>query len=620
MTTKQSDSADEAYAKLLESWYGERRRKRAVLARIRMARPAVSCAVAATLLAAYLFPSALVYLAGVAVTLVVSLLLINALELRCIHAAAIADAGVLINRYGIARRRREWTDLPERPVDRSMQESPSAIDLDLFGHASLMQLLCTAESQRGIAKLAAWISDPAEVAEIVRRQRVASVLAPLLSWRQALQQKCLVIAERNQQTENLIAWGSSSSNLPLPKPVRGYVWSLRLLVPLMLGVVLFRPDVATVMFAVVLFLNFAMTVAYSGQIHSFFRSILSLPRRQSHRTLSDAFTHVHSSAAVREALPQECVECETAVRELQRLERILGLESIASNPLTMLFVYIPLQFLVLWDLQIYMAACDWQQRSGASLASWFEILGEVEAHCSLASLSFEQPTWGFADVSEANEEKLVLEQMGHPLLPDESRVANDVSVGPAGSLLLITGSNMGGKSTLLRAIGLNLVLAQAGAASCAKAMVTPRVTVMTSMRVSDSLSDSTSLFMAQLLQMKRIVDHLKANDDGKRGTLVLYLFDEILNGTNTTDRRRAVEELVGYLLRSRAIGAMTTHDLEIATQSRYKDRFQSYYLAHQLDPSEETPELKFDYKLREGVSPSSNAMLLVRLLGIPRAN
>ncbi len=147
----------------------------------------------------------------------------------------------------------------------------------------------------------------------------------------------------------------------------------------------------------------------------------------------------------------------------------------------------------------------------------------------------------------------------------------------------------------------------------------PLLTVMTSMRVSDSLSDSTSLFMAQLLQMKTIVDHLRRQQDGSKGNLVMYLFDEILNGTNTTDRRRAVEELVGYLLRCRAIGAMTTHDLEIATQSKYKDAFQTYYLAHQLEESGENPELKFDYKLREGVSPSSNAMLLMRLLGIPHA-
>jgi DNA mismatch repair ATPase MutS len=362
-----------------------------------------------------------------------------------------------------------------------------------------------------------------------------------------------------------------------------------------------------------------LTVAFSGQIHSFFRGILNVPQAQPYSYLSDTFAHVSDASEVRQLLPETSAACEQAVRNLKRLERILLLESVGGNPFTTAFVYIPLQFLLLWDLQVYVAASDWREASGENLELWFQSLGEVEATCSLASLGFEQPTWVYPDVGESNAETFTSQGLGHPLLPDQSRIVNDVQIGPSGSLLLITGSNMGGKSTLLRAVGLNVVLAQAGAPCCCRTLKMPLLTVMTSMRVSDSLSDSTSLFMAQLLQMKTIVDHLRNQQDGSKGTLVMYLFDEILNGTNTTDRRRAVEELVGYLLRCRAIGAMTTHDLEIATQSKHKDAFQTYYLAHQLEESGENPELKFDYKLRQGVSPSSNAMLLVRLLGIPKA-
>ena len=279
----------------------------------------------------------------------------------------------------------------------------------------------------------------------------------------------------------------------------------------MLAIYPFRPDVATVMLAALLLANFVLTIVYSGGIHSFFRGIFGVRDARSFSYLSDTFTHLRDSTELRQVMSETCDECEQAVHQLKRLERILFLESIGSNPFTTAFVYIPLQFLLLWDLQVYVAVSVWHEESGERLESWFEMLGEVEATGSLASVSFEQPTWVYPEVGDSSEDTLASAGLGHPLLPDESRVVNDVTIGPSGSMLLITGSNMGGKSTLLRAIGLNVVLAQAGAACCCRTLQMPLMTVMTSMRVSDSLSDSTSLFMAQLLQIKRIVDHLRAS-------------------------------------------------------------------------------------------------------------
>lgn len=620
MMTNDIESADQVYPKLLAAYRSDLCAANQRLEKLEQARRNATGAIAACVVAAFLWSSLNTYFLIAVAVLAVAVGTLNWFEQKCRREIAIAECGVWINRCGIARRARDWEKLPEQDVQDSLADSPLAIDLDLFGHASLMQLVCTAETRTGIDALSRWLVPPSAPEEIHQRQNVVRTLAPELSWRQELQRLCRVIAESTTQTQRLIHWGQEPPTLQLPTLVRWYALGLRLLLPVTLAVFLIHAAAASVMLAILVLANFLLTVGYSGQIHSFFREILHVPKSQPFSYLSDTFTHVRDSRETQQVLPETADTSAQAVTDLKRLERVLLLESIGGNPLTTAFIYIPLQFLLLWDLQMYMAAFDWQQATGKNLKHWFESLGEIEAICSLASLGFEQPNWVYPDVGQVTTETFASTGLGHPLLTDQSRIVNDVQIGPSGSLLLITGSNMGGKSTLLRAVGLNAVLAQAGAPCCCRSLQMPPLRVMTSMRVSDSLSDSTSLFMAQLLQMKTIVDYLRATQDGRTGVLMMYLFDEILNGTNTTDRRQAVEELVGYLLSCRAIGAMTTHDLEIATQSKYKAAFQTYYLAHQLHEAGEQPQLQFDYKLRRGVSPTSNAMLLVRLLGIPKGH
>ncbi len=462
MTSNTTESADEKYFALLGQYRGDLSEAKQKLSAFGKTRRNVTYAIAAIAVAAYLLTSQTTYLLVAAAVLAVAVAVLNWFEHNCQRDIAVAESRVWINRCGIARRGRDWDKLPERQVDDAIADSPLAIDLDLFGHASLMQLLCTAETEQGIGTLTRWLFQPSTSEQIHRRQHAASVLAPLLPWRQELQRRCLAIAETSEQTQRLIEWGKAESTIQLPKFVRWYVLGLRLLLPITLAVFLVHPAVATVMSAVLLLVNFVLTVAFSGQIHSFFRGILNVSQAQSYSYLSDTFAHVRDASEVRQVLPKSCAACEQAVHNLKRLERILLLESVGGNPFTVLFVYIPLQFLLLWDLQVYVAASDWREASGENLELWFESLGEVEATGSLASLSFEQPTWVYPDMDESREETFTSEDLGHPLLPDQSRIVNDIQIGPPGSLLLITGSNMGGKSTLLRAVGLNVVLRKPG--------------------------------------------------------------------------------------------------------------------------------------------------------------
>jgi len=202
-------------------------------------------------------------------------------------------------------------------------------------------------------------------------------------------------------------------------------------------------------------------------------------------------------------------------------------------------------------------------------------------------------------------------EIGHPLMPPDRRVGNTVSVGPAGTVLLITGSNMSGKSTLLRSIGLNLVLAQAGAPVCAASFRTPPVRIYTSIHIEDSLELGLSYFMAALARLKQIVD--AAEKDPGSGRRLLYLLDEVLQGTNSIERGVAVRAVVRHLLEAGAIGAITTHDLSLAGEEPLST---AATLAHFTEQVHADGTMTFDYRLRPGLATSTNALRLMQLIGI----
>ena len=203
--------------------------------------------------------------------------------------------------------------------------------------------------------------------------------------------------------------------------------------------------------------------------------------------------------------------------------------------------------------------------------------------------------------------------VGHPLL-GAGRVANDVEVGPAGTFLLVTGSNMSGKSTLIRALGLAAVLAQAGGPVCAESLTLPPVELGTSVLIEDSLEDGVSYFMAELRRVKEIVD--LAAESRRRGRTLLYLLDEILRGTNTVERQVAVRRVLVHLLAEGAIGAVATHDLMLAEIDELADACRAVHFRETLEGGAGRPRMSFDYKLRPGVATTRNALKLLELVGI----
>jgi len=293
-----------------------------------------------------------------------------------------------------------------------------------------------------------------------------------------------------------------------------------------------------------------------------------------------------------------------AIRALARIIQWSELRRAAA------LLHFPIQALTLWDFHVLAAVERWRDRSGASVRAWLDALGDADALAVLAAVRHDCPAWCFPEI-DAAARSYIATDLAHPLIPDDRRVGNDVEVGPAGTMLLVTGSNMSGKSTLLRAIGLNAVLAQAGAPACAASLTLPPVALQTSIRVQDSLELGLSYFMAALATLKRIVDAAEAGDP--KGPLMLYLLDEILQGTNSGERAIAVRGVARHLLRSGAIGAMTTHDLAIAEAEPLSS---SARLVHFTEQVHEDGTMSFDYRLRPGLAASRNAIRLMRLMGI----
>jgi DNA mismatch repair ATPase MutS len=213
------------------------------------------------------------------------------------------------------------------------------------------------------------------------------------------------------------------------------------------------------------------------------------------------------------------------------------------------------------------------------------------------------------------EDRYAARALGHPLIRADRRVTNDVEIGPAGSFLLVTGSNMSGKSTLLRSIGLDAVLAQAGGPVCAEALRMPPVELATSILVEDSLAGGVSFFMAELLRIRGVVE--AADRCHAEGRVLLYLLDEILRGTNSSERQVAVRRVVLHLLRGGAIGAISSHDLQVAEIPELQAASRPVHFRETLHPGGETA-MTFDYKMRPGIATTTNALALMELVGLPR--
>ena len=357
----------------------------------------------------------------------------------------------------------------------------------------------------------------------------------------------------------------------------------------------------------------AISYLLVGGIHQIFRQIDSgekqLQRFAEMLALIEAWPV--SAPALVTLQQQLSVGGHRAHEQLTRLRRRLDLADLRFSQLP----YGIIQALILWDFHVLAALERWQRQVGPHLRAWLDVLAQFEALCSLATLTFDHPAWTFPHVDPQGPRMVTAVDLAHPLLPAARRVGNDVELGPEGTFLLVTGSNMSGKSTLLRAIGVNLILAQSGAPVCAGRLELPPVVVETSMRIDDSLADGVSLFLAELKRLKSIVEQAGDCDAPGQPALV-FLLDEILHGTNSRDRQIAVRRVIDRLLAQHAIGAISTHDLELAAAPSLASACRAVHFRETFVGEGSERKMTFDYRLRPGIASTTNALELLDMVGL----
>ena len=508
---------------------------------------------------------------------------------------------------------RRWDELPLLAPSSAPETHGHARDLHLFGRMSLFQLLGTTGTAPGRLTVRDWLLAPAPPADVPARQEAVRELAPLAEMRSALAARGRLAGPvAIDEVERFCRWAESEPWLYRHRLLLAASWALP---PLIIG--LFALAVAGIVNATLWLVPLAISMGLTAARGSRVRATLdaAFARESPVRHYGPVLAVLESLEPRAELLRALHARLgtgdEAAHRELDRLGRLADYAHVRWSPMA----YLLLQTLLLWDFHVLAQLERWQRRAGPRARGWLSALGEIEALCALASLAHDNPEWAFPDTGPQAAPTLVATALAHPLLPAGGRVANDVTVGPPGSFLLVTGSNMSGKTTLLRAIGVNVVLAQCGAPVCAAGMRVPPVRLETSVHVEDSLALGLSRFVAELTRLKEIVEAARTERRTGERTL-LYLMDEMLQGTNSDERQVAARRVIGFLLEQGAIGVVTTHDLALGDAPGLATAAHPVHFRETVRADGDGPAMTFDYRLRPGAATSVNALRLMALIGL----
>jgi len=530
-----------------------------------------------------------------------------------------------LHEAGLARLERDWEALDaagfaEGPGEPLEPGHPYGPDLHIFGHASLFRLAGPVVSAPGRRTLGAWLASPAPPEEIARRREAVRALAPEFELRMRLAAEGLTEGTRRprthpRQVEALLAWAEAPPWLAERRAIRAAAvvlppvslallgldllagWSSWWLLPLLLQVAALRSVVPRIDE------DAGRAISAGDAVRRYERQLAVIPHMPATGLLEDV------RAAVAGAAGEGGIGAGGAIGALRaRLDFAESRHNMA---------YQGLNYLLLLDVWVHRSLERWREVWGGRVAGWIEALGQAEALSGLATMAGDHPDWCWPDVRATDgPPRLRARELGHPLIPPSKRVSNDVEVGPPDTFLLVTGSNMSGKSTLLRAIGANVALAQAGGPACARELSLPPLRLWTSMMVGDSLEDGVSRFMAELLRLREVVDAARHASD--EAAPVVYLLDEILQGTNTAERRVAARTALRHLLDAGAIGVVTSHDLTLHQVSDLERRARSFHFRETVERVDGRPRLHFDYRLRPGLSTTTNALELLEAVGLAR--
>ena len=509
---------------------------------------------------------------------------------------------VAFHEAALARVEERWVGQGNAGARFAAEEHLAAADLDLFGHGSLFELLCAARTAPGEARLAAWLREPAAAGEVRARQEAVASLAPRLDLREEL---ALLGEDLRAEVDapSLVRWAEAPPHLAGWTGPAATGLAAATVLALAVGAAGWASFVpALLLLGVEAVFVRALAVRLGGALGGVTRPARELEVLALLLGRLEAEPLGAPWLAARRAALLEGGRAASA--RIARLGRTVARLEWAQNQL-----FAPLGAVLLWRLHHAVAIERWRAADGAAVGRWLDAVADLEALGSLAGYAWEHPDDPFPELLEHGDGEARLEgaALRHPLLPAASCVANDVRLGPGRRVLLVSGSNMSGKSTYLRTVGVNVTLALCGAPVRAARLALTPLRAGATLRIQDSLLEGRSRFFAEITRLKALLDV------AGRGPRLLFLLDEILHGTNSQDRRVGAEAILRAFLARGAIGLVTTHDLALTALVEGGAPIAN---AH-FEDAVVDGQVAFDYRLRDGVVGRSNALALMRAVGLP---
>lgn len=476
-------------------------------------------------------------------------------------------------------------------------------DLDIFGPFSLFNYLNRTVTATGSEVLATWLKEASDVDEIKGRQKAAKELSLKTEFKEAFLRTVFLGEKSKEESGRFLRWANSFKiSLTNHKTLKLLSIILPILAITTLIFSIISPGLWP-LFILIILINYAVLSQHSQKVQLIHDHI----NNQSEEFLKyGKLIHLISNESFKEDIPvrlkEKLLKYHNAEGELKKLSGLTRTLNNRSNAL----ISIPVNLLTFWEIHTAVLVEKWFSKNAGYIEDWLTLIGRFDALLSIGISHYNHPSWTFPDIS-TEYFSLRAKEIGHPLLPAGQRVNNDYNVSGNNQMDIITGSNMAGKSTFLRTLGVNTVLALAGAPVCAKSMQVSPARVMTYMRVQDSLEENASSFYAELKRIRRILKNVEENKN------CFLLLDEILKGTNSKDRHTGSVALIKQLLKNKVVGLISTHDLQL---TEIAEELPSSIRNFHFDVNVENEELFFDYKLKEGICQSFNASLLMKKIGI----
>lgn len=523
------------------------------------------------------------------------------------------------NRFFI---RKEWLETQARIIQEELQalsgdyssfedgkeyvnpEHPYSFDLDIFGRRSLFQSINRTCTFFGKNRLAKWLQNHLhEKTSIEKRQEMVREISEHTLFREQFRVAGLVHHGQSSDGEKIQAWSQSPAQYLHAGWVKAFIWGVPVINSLLLITSLAGWTSFSwlgLSFGIFLVLSFGIIKRATYIQETYGKQLKSLNGYA--RLIALAKAENWKSAGMQELMERFNLNGQSPIQALQQLSKELDRLDLRNNQ----FLYVLLEGSIFFQLQEIVRIERWKARYGQHISKWLETVGELDALCSLGTFVYNHPQYTYPELTE-KPFCFLATQMGHPLMPASQCVKNDATIPSRPFFLIITGANMAGKSTYLRTIGVNYLLACIGAPVCCERLKLYPNQLITSLRTSDSLSDNESYFFAELKRLKRIIDLLN------QGQQLFIILDEILKGTNSMDKQKGSFDLIRQFMQLKANGIIATHDLLLGSLiKQFPEEIRNYCFEADIKEN----ELTFSYKLREGVAQNMNACFLMKKMGI----